>query len=54
MQSNHFNLTFNPITGGVTTLKRQNDLYDTDYLLEGATLGVVIVRYRVGQGSGTN
>lgn len=51
MQSNLFNLTFDPTTGGITSLKRQNDLYDTDYLLAGATLGEVIVRYRVGQGA---
>lgn len=50
MQSTHFNLTFDPTTGGITSLKRQNDLYDTDYLLAGATLGAVIVRYRQGQG----
>jgi len=32
--------------GGITSLKRQSDSYDTDYIWPGETLGNVIIRYR--------
>ncbi|MCE7982335.1 MAG: hypothetical protein DYG89_14160 [Caldilinea sp. CFX5] len=51
MQANEFNLIFDPVSGGITSLKRQNDSYDTDYIRQGAMLGAVTVRYRVDQGA---
>jgi hypothetical protein len=33
--------------GGVTSLKRPGDVYDTDYIWQGETLGEVVVRYRL-------
>lgn len=32
---------------GITSLKRVNDAFDTDYIQEGETLGHVRVRYRM-------
>lgn len=43
-----FSLTWN--AGGVTGLRCAGDVYDTDYIREGETLGQVVVRYRVDQG----
>ena len=51
MHFNHFNLTFDATKGGITSLKRVADQYDTDYILADAALGEVIVRYRLGQGA---
>ncbi len=51
MPFNHFNLTFDAAKGGITSLKRVDDQYDTDYILADATLGEVIVRYRLGEGA---
>ncbi len=34
---------------GITSLKRVGDKYDTDYIADGATLGHVIVRYKMGE-----
>ncbi len=38
-------LRFDP--AGISSLKRVNDKYDTDYIRKGATLGHMIVRYRM-------
>jgi hypothetical protein len=46
--SYRFDLKWN--RGGITSLKLVDDVYDTDYVREGETLGEVVVRYRVGQG----
>ncbi len=34
--------------GGITSLKLQDDAYDTEYITPGETLGEVLVRYRPG------
>jgi len=44
----HFSLKFKP--EGIVSLKHSHDAYDTDYIMEGQSLGDVLVRYRVGQG----
>jgi hypothetical protein len=49
MTSRTFALTLDPVTGGITSLKRIADRYDADYILADAMLGEVIVRYRLGQ-----
>jgi hypothetical protein len=36
--------------GGITSLKRREDAYDTDYIWQGETLGDVVVRYRLAGG----
>jgi len=41
-----FDLELDPLTGLVTSLKHHVDAYDTEYLMEGATLGELAVRYR--------
>jgi hypothetical protein len=41
-----FNLTFDLGKGGIISLKRVDDRYDTDYIMEGERLGEVVVRYR--------
>jgi len=36
--------------GGITSLKLLNDVFDTDYIWPGETLGEVVVRYRLDEG----
>jgi len=36
--------------GGISSLKHRHDIYDTEYIAAGATLGDVLVRYRIGGG----
>ena len=43
-----FGLQWN--NGGITSLRLPEDVYDTEYIWPGETLGDVIVRYRVGDG----
>ena len=36
--------------GGITSLKLSEDVFDTDYIWQGETLGEVVVRYRLDGG----
>ncbi len=47
--SDFFKLRFNP--AGIESLKRAGDTYDTEYIQAGETLGHVLVRYRLPEGS---
>jgi hypothetical protein len=44
LDSDQFKLTFS--MAGVSSFKRAQDVFDTDYILAGRTLGDVLVRYR--------
>jgi Family of unknown function (DUF5695)/F5/8 type C domain len=44
LENNQFKIGFSP--AGVTSLKRAEDVFDTDYILGGKSLGGVLVRYR--------
>jgi hypothetical protein len=44
LQNDQFNVGFSP--AGLTSLKRMQDVFDTDYILGGRSLGDVLVRYR--------
>jgi hypothetical protein len=44
LSNDHFNIQVGP--EGITSLKRPNDAYDTDYIAEGAALGRLEIRYR--------
>jgi len=48
LSSKNFNLRFSP--AGIASLKFPHDAFDTDYIAQGATLGDVSVRYRIGGG----
>jgi hypothetical protein len=37
--------------GGITSLKLLDDVFDTDYIWQGETLGEVVVRYRLDEGN---
>jgi hypothetical protein len=45
MKDSSFILRWN--SGGITSLKRRSDIYDTDYIWPEETLGNVIIRYRL-------
>jgi hypothetical protein len=36
--------------GGITSLKLLDDIFDTDYIWPGETMGEVVVRYWLGEG----
>ena len=44
LNGDQFKLTFS--TAGLSSFKRAQDVFDTDYILAGRTLGDVLVRYR--------
>lgn len=44
LQNQQFKIAFSP--AGVSSLKRVDDAFDTDYILAGRSLGDVLVRYR--------
>lgn len=41
-----FTLTFDPLAGGIISLKRSNDVFDTEYIKKDNMLGDVMIRYR--------
>lgn len=41
-----FMLTFDPLAGGIISLKRSNDVFDTEYIKKDNMLGDVMIRYR--------
>jgi len=41
-----FTLTFDPLVGGIISLKRSNDVFDTEYIKKDNMLGDVMIRYR--------
>ena len=45
LSNNYFSLRISHV--GITNLKRTNDVFDTDYIMEGKVLGDVVVRYRM-------
>ncbi|MGA8504737.1 MAG: hypothetical protein WB762_03925 [Candidatus Sulfotelmatobacter sp.] len=44
LENDQFKITFSP--NGLTSLKRVQDVFDTDYILGGRSLGDVVMRYR--------
>jgi Family of unknown function (DUF5695) len=50
LSNNAFNIQYG--AGGITSLKRVNDKYDTEYLSVGGLLGNVVIRYRTSTNSG--
>jgi hypothetical protein len=44
LENDQFKIAFSP--SGLTSLKRVQDVFDTDYVLGGRSLGDVLVRYR--------
>lgn len=44
LQDSEFHVTYS--SSGVTSLKRVQDKYDTDYIARGRTLGDILIRYR--------
>ena len=44
LENDQFKIAFSP--SGLTSLKRAQDVFDTDYILGGRSLGDVLVRYR--------
>ena len=50
LTNNAFNIRYS--AGGITSLKRANDKYDTDYLSVGGTLGNLVIQYRTSTNSG--
>ena len=48
LADDHFEIKFN--TTGITSLKRTNDTYDTDYIRAGGFLGNIVIRYRMANG----
>jgi hypothetical protein len=49
LSNNVFNLQYG--AGGITSLKRVNDKYDTEYLSAGGVLGNVVIQYRTSTNS---
>ncbi len=48
LENDQFKIAFSP--AGVSSLKRVQDVFDTDYILGGRSLGDVVVRYRAAHG----
>jgi len=48
IQNEQFHIAYS--TTGITSLKHVNDVFDTDYVLPGAAIGNVAIRYRVAGG----
>src|SRR6185312_13343737 len=49
LTNNAFNIRYG--AGGITSLKRVNDKYDTEYLSPGGLLGNVVIQYRTATNS---
>ena len=45
--NSEFSLQFDSLKGGVTSLKRSNDVFDTEYIKKDHMLGDVMIRYRI-------
>ncbi len=50
LTNNAFNIRYG--SGGITSLKRVNDKYDTEYLSVGGSLGNLVIQYRTSTNSG--
>ncbi|MCX6345142.1 MAG: DUF5695 domain-containing protein [Armatimonadetes bacterium] len=53
LSNNQFTVTINTTSGGISSLKLKNDVYDTDYIWSAKIIGDVTTRYRVGTGAWT-
>ncbi len=49
LSNDAFNIQYN--AGGITSLRRANDTYETEYVTRGGVLGNVFIQYRRGAGS---
>jgi len=45
LENGQFQIALSP--AGITSLKHVQDIFDTDYILGGRSLGDVLIRYRV-------
>src|SRR5262245_32093075 len=50
LSNNAFNIQYS--ARGITSLKRANDKYDTDYLSAGGSLGNIVIQYRTSTNNG--
>src|ERR1043165_5547352 len=50
LSNSAFNIRYG--AGGITSLKRVNDKYDTEYLSVGGTLGNIVIQYRTSTNNG--
>ena len=53
LSNSQFSVTVNTTSGGISSLKLKNDVYNTDYIWSGDIIGDVATKYRVGAGSWT-